>query len=744
MARKKKRQKRTKRHSRAPLRVLVAKGNDAWQRGRREDALRSWEWAWQKGPSPQLAAALGELYFRRGVSFLIHAEGQDGLQGGLVDLEKAQTLMPDDWRPLYYMGVAHHLLGELEPAQALYQRVLEQKPNSRRAAYRIVLIALEQLCDPTQSQGWALLDKHQQVDLLAAWQLVNSQWTFRNKSKQIPLQADDVHPLWIGLSALNGWRPDKKGAKKALERAMSQENEDSPRFRLAQVHMGSLLWPDEPLAAAHHWVNAAGLGVPKWVDQNQAVGAELLARRALDSGDIDAAFSWACIALDHDPDRSVYQEVMGYVEFHLGNHAAQEDCWDEAVTHWTEAYQLGCKELGLVHNLALGYERLEQWTEAASAWRTFLRRRPRRADAPNALSLQQEIKVRRHIASLFWRAGEEKAALQFYRQALDAQPKDESNAQLRVELADLLASHDRWRQAEQTLREGLRHHPNHSQLLQALGLLYEEQEQGKQAQETWAQLLKIAPDHPIAREHMANRFTQQAWDLERKGHFGKARALYMRAIEYAPQDTSIKLDLADMHHQRGEQDEVTRLVEEILAQSPNSPQVIEAIIRFWVSHDESERADSLLRQAQGSPEERAELYAIVGMGYGQVDQEEKCEALIRQAVQIGQVPHLTTMRVAFALLQNDVYTPAVILLEQSLYELPGEPIASLLLATALALQGKQGRSRQVLKDARYVSRRMGDREAVSMLDDLESMIKSDPAAMLALLELLGLIDEISS
>ena len=130
------------------------------------------------------------------------------------------------------------------------------------------------------------------------------------------------------------------------------------------------------------------------------------------------------------------------------------------------------------------------------------------------------------------------------------------------------------------------------------------------------------------------------------------------------------------------------------------------------------------------------------MGYSQTDQAEKCEILIRQAVQIGQVPHLTAVRAALALLQNGIYAPVVLLLEQSLYELPGETIASLLLATGLALQGKQGRTRQVLKEARYISRQIGDREAVSMLEDFESMIKSEPAVMLALLEVIGLIDEI--
>ena len=706
-----------------------------------EDALRMWNQAMAKRPSPQLAAALSEVHFRRGVRALVRAQDCDSVLKSLADLERVRTLAPDDWRPLYYMGVAHHLLGDLEQAQVLYRQVLDRNPNSRRTAYRIALAALERRHDPAQSQGWALLDERQQADLLAGWRLLTK------KGRQAFSRADGApavdggHPLWVGLAVLDGRRPDKKRAKEALERAMGRENEDAPRFRLAQAYMGALLWPDDPSAAARHWDRAARKGVPSWMSQNHAVGAELLARCALESGDADTAYSYARIALDYDPDRPVYREVMGYVKFHLGNCAARQDRWDEAVEQWTQAYQLGCKELGLVHNLALGHERLERWTEAVSAWREFLRRRPRRADAPGALSPQQEIQARRHIASLYWRVGREKEAVRFYRQVLSSQPEDESNAGLRVELADLLASHDRWRKAEQTLHEGLKHHPNHPQLLQALGLLYEEQHRGTQAQEVWEQLLEVAPDHPIARDNMADHLARRAWSLEEGGKFDQARVHYERAIEYAPQNVGLKLDLADLYYQYDKRDEAIHLVEEAMARSPNDPSVLDAVVRFWISHDEIQQADGLLQEAEGSSEGRAGLCATVGMAYCLAGQEEKGEALILQAVRIGTVPHLTAIKVAVTLLRQEMYALAVTLLEQCLYEFPGEPVASIALTTAYVLQGKRGRARQVMKEARYIARQMSDRESASMLEDMEDVIKSAPASALALLELIGQADE---
>lgn len=742
MAHRKKRRKSTKRQSSAPWHVLVSKANDAWERGQEKEALRSWERAWQIKPSPQLAAALGELYFRRGVSLLIDAEDRESLQGGLADLEQAQTLTPDDTRLRYYLGLAHHLLGELDQAQAFYGQALEQEPYRRRAARQIALIALEQGRDPSASPGWSLLEGDQQADLMAAQQLLKPRRTFAISSNQELADEDDLHPLWTALSVLGGRRVNKAKARDALEGAMVKERDGAPRFRLAQLYLGNLLWPDEPLAAARHWVDAAREGAPTWAERNQAVGADLLAGYALDAGDLDAALSLARTALDHDPDQSVYREVMGHVECHLGNQAAQEDRWDEALQHWEKAYRLGYWDLSLVHNQALGYEQLERWADAAAAWREFLRRRPRRADHPRALSLHQETLVRRQIASLYLRAGDETEALQFYRQALDAQPEDESNAQLRIELANLMASHGRWWQAERVLQEGLRHHPDQVQLLEQLGLLYQKLEQEKQAQATWERVLKVAPEHPMAREQMAIRLTHRAWNHENVEQYDEAEALYLQALEYAPQDMGIKLDLADMYHVRGTHDEAARVIDEILAQSPNDPQVIESVICFWVSHDASTRADALLEQAQGDPDERAGLYALVGMSYCQAEQEQKCAALIQQAVQIGQVPHLTALQVSHTLLKHDLVSPAVTLLEQCLHEFPGEPVASLLLATAFAMEGQQGRAREVFRRARIAARQMGDREALPMLDEMESTVNSEPGLVLALLDLMGIIHEI--
>jgi tetratricopeptide (TPR) repeat protein len=232
---------------------------------------------WKKKPSPELATALGELYFRRGVRAVTgNPQDDDAFLSGIADLERAGELLSGDERPLYHLGLAHHRRDDLREAQAFYQRVLELRPDHRRAAYHLALTALEQQSDPAQSLGWTTLTSDQQADVQAAWYLLGKQ------SKRLR-EADDLHPTWTALTALDGWRADKRRAREKLDQVLAREDDDAPRSRLARIYLGNLLWSDDPSTAARYWYSAVGGSTekvhpaPAWTERNRAVGADFLA-----------------------------------------------------------------------------------------------------------------------------------------------------------------------------------------------------------------------------------------------------------------------------------------------------------------------------------------------------------------------------------------------------------------------------------------------------------------------------------
>ena len=78
-------------------------------------------------------------------------------------------------------------------------------------------------------------------------------------------------------------------------------------------------------------------------------------------------------------------EIAGIAYFNLGYEAAQNNQWAIAAPHFRAANQL-IKSRQLFQNLALAEEALQNWLPAADAWREMIRRRPRKADHPDALS----------------------------------------------------------------------------------------------------------------------------------------------------------------------------------------------------------------------------------------------------------------------------------------------------------------------------------------------------------------------
>ncbi|MEA3338974.1 MAG: tetratricopeptide repeat protein [Chloroflexota bacterium] len=758
--------------------------------------MRLWRRAWDKSPSSELATALGELLFQRGTcAIATNLPGDDAFLSGMAELERAGELFSDDERPFYYLGLAHHRLNDLEGARSFYLRVLELEPNHRRAAYHLALTALERENDPTQSQGWTLLSADQQADLQAAWHLLNKQ------SKRLR-STGDVHSLWTALAELDSWRTDREEVREKLNRILEQKDRDAPRARLARAYLGNLLWPDDPAAAAHHWDNIMAnstarvkvAALPAWVEHNRVVGADFLAGQILkDTSDSHAALPFARIALDYAPDQKPYQEVMGHIHLAWGNEIASQEQWDQAVEHWETARRLTEESHVLYHNLALGYEHLEQWRDAADTWREYLGCLPRRTTAPGALTPVQEGRVRRHVASLYRRAGNRRAAFRFYAQALQAPLADEDSVRLHQEFAELLAYHRRWRRAERVLRRGIKQHPDHFDLFQSLGLLYERRKRDKKAQRVWEQALGSFSHDDFVREQLVRCLVRRAdskmskflsaigYTLRRKARlteekgletpkrsvisiipramgFGirksidavyrkrlnDATTLYQEALEYAPRDNKIKFGLADLYQRSYHADQAASLIDEILEHDSNSPTLLSDAVSFWLTNGEDERADSLLQRADGwDLEQRAALYVSVGAEYYRANRPEQGERLLQQALGIGQVRPTVVIPAAILLLHEEKYRLVIQLLNQTRkHPPPSKYITSLLLALAHTFLGKHEQARKIMGQARHTARRNKDSEFVFMLRELSHIMKKNPDETLEMLDTIILDTEL--
>ena len=200
-------------------------------------------------------------------------------------------------------------------------------------------------------------------------------------------------------------------------------------------------------------------------------------------------------------------ETGSLAYYHLGYEAAQAGKWSLAAQHWRKANDLDANRY-LAQNLALAEEALENWVNAAEAWREMVRRRPRKEDHPDYLTDAQVAALWNHAAECYEHtelAGEVETCL---RNAIKYAPDDTA---LRLRLADVLLNQQRGDAAETQLTEIMALEPQNVEALVRLGRLYEEW-WDRDPMAIWRQVLAVNPTHPEAREALADDYVKMVSD----------------------------------------------------------------------------------------------------------------------------------------------------------------------------------------------------------------------------------------
>lgn len=92
--------------------------------------------------------------------------------------------------------------------------------------------------------------------------------------------------------------------------------------------------------------------------------ADSAARRALKRGDLDKAVELWQEALEEEPDNAVRRRWLVHALSRRGARLWEADDPEGAVSCWSEARRRDVSSLELLHNLAIGFERLGRWADA--------------------------------------------------------------------------------------------------------------------------------------------------------------------------------------------------------------------------------------------------------------------------------------------------------------------------------------------------------------------------------------------
>jgi tetratricopeptide (TPR) repeat protein len=478
-------------------------GMQAFNRGDYNGAILAWTNALRAAPSGVIERALAEAYFRRACLNWRKASEQV-----LSDLQNACDLLPGDAVYVYYRGLAHHRQGDTLEAVRLYRESVKLDPYTyARTAYMLCLALAESGDDPGADPVWELL----------------------TPAQRSRLQGDDS-VLSGALAQLAAG--DFEDAEEPLHRALAASR------GIAHYYLGVIARQrgdaEEALA---RWLSARAAGFDTPALRKNLLAAYI--ERANAQADVPELADTVRAGLRLASDSPILLKLKYRAEFLAGNRAAESGDWRGALTHWQAAQRsAGTPPVReLLGNIALAYEQLERWTEAADAWRELLRRRPRRGE--NAWSPQHIAQLWRHVDSLYARAGMLNKSVAMLRYAIKAQPDDLA---LRLALVKRHMENQDWRGAQSAALRVLELAPGHPEA----GALYAQAlDMGNDLDlmiEAWEKVATTGDKQfvALARQRLVALYMERGDFYQSIDDHKAVMEDYARALALAPDDAALK------------------------------------------------------------------------------------------------------------------------------------------------------------------------------------------------------------
>ncbi len=723
-------------------------GLRALNAGRYAAAIETWQQL--DLADPALRAALAEAHFRQAVSLETGPAAVDHLR-------QAIHLAPGDPIYTYHLGLALHKQGQIAEALDAYRHAVTNGLAQPGSGQTIGLAALE--LDPhvdlATVPGVSIEDR-QALGPAIAWL----------RAAASPSGDGDLYEPGEASAA--------QGMLLALERLAAGEAAEAQRM-LSRVEdkaltpeAGARRWYYLGVAAAQRgdteravkaWERALRMdpGLTRASDNLAAIHAQEAAARA-ESADWDAVLQSALAGLDASPGNSALSVMAVRAIDELARAVAQADDWPTAVDYWEQARWIvsASNSTGsprpILHNLALAYEAIEDWDEAAEAWRAMLRTKPRKRTL-EYFSDDHWAWVRKRAVACYKEAGNIQDAIGVLRQVLKADPDD---VDVQFDLANALASNEQEVAAINELIRLLERHPQHVPAMVFLAELYAEQNVWYAVEEWLERALQIEPDNPELRKHMTHSLLQHAaqmgyWDV------AVARAFCEKALQYTPDDHRIYLQLAALEYDANHRKEAYGYLARALDLSAGNPEIIPQIFHLWIVMDRVDEARNLLAQVEANGPLSVDAYVrcsiislekafpppadfglstLFGPSALEAQEERKAdpellalgEELLERATALGlEVIHLRQIVMATAFKAPHIAIPyARRLMERT----PDDVMARVLLAVSLVLEKQHREARRLLQQAERQARKQGDLDMAYDLKQIQEFVSDPRFAML--------------
>ncbi len=584
--------------------ALRRNGQRAFDRSDYAGAIAAWEQAAQRTSQARhktrLAPALAEAYFRRGLNQL-YGRTRD-LEAGLSDLGEAVSLQPGDPCYVHHLGLAAHRQGDLDRAIDAYRIARQDERFAARAAYPLALALLASGEDVSADPVWDELSAEERA-------MLGQARAFRRRPYAL---SSDAPLLWQALAVLDaGLHSGRTGgveqARLLLQQflALGQETASLlPGDRLEQgvayYYLGVIAaregdWQE----AGQQWGSAHVAGWDSlWLQANLAELYHRIAEGRLSAGDAEGALDAAIEADRHIESNKRLDALFSHAYQRLAYDAVSAGDWEQALDYWEDASEVGGSSFRLAYNRALAYERLEDYVAAGEFWREALRRRPRRADHPDAISDEQVARLWRRAAEAYHKAGDFDEAVNVYRLALKWNPDD---LDTRMVLAEGLIDDGRLQAAENELHRILERDPDNVPALLRVGEVILEIDRWWDrygAVRSWERALELEPENAEARQNLVEFYRDEANNRLYWGEVLDAIKLYRQALDHQPESGRTLAALGRCFFFLNDAEVAHSHVERALENAGGDLEVYGDVIQIWLEQSDGDRAWQVVSRAE--------------------------------------------------------------------------------------------------------------------------------------------------
>ncbi len=693
-------------------------GLHAFKRGTYEPAIASWQKVLgdkSYTPNAALEAALAEANFRAGQRLL-----WENPDAALTHLISAATLQKQDALYAYHVGLAYQRQKQFAEAIQWLETALSHDPKFGRAAYILAIALTYSGKDPAKYAAWNLLTPAQQAHITHAadQDVLSSAFHLLEKD-----QWEQAAPhLAQAVQETPGMPAAARGVAFYYQGVSKQRQKDSE-------------------GAVADWRKASELGLDTpSLQQNLSVSYLPSVERAIAADNWDTALAEVERALKTIPENKRLRDLYGYIKLQQGYKSAMQGRWQDALQSWQAISGLsGPNARNLAINLAIAFEKLEHFEQAADAWRDFVKRRARTQDSENWLSSEQVSRLWARISSLYQKAGKPDEAVTTLQTAIKYQ---EDDADMRVRLAHAYAEAERFEAAHNEVGRALKLAPEHIGAL----VLHAELSEFSPLRADWQRHIDDEPGitewkavlvakdeayNSVAREHLTDLYHKQISRAEYFGMEAKVTETFKEAVTILADDPVFRAEFIEMlllDHE--DVDEATKQIAQL---DLTNEEALVIVAAAWIAAESPTEAAALIQKADALKSLTSHFFTELGGVMLEIEKDDEAaryfdEALLRAASDPEQ-------RIQIRLEMADHYLEAkneakgLSLIDQVLKEQRG--FAPALMLRGLYYAGKQDTKAALkdLTDAEKWARNNNEPELVEAIRQMKMMLSSPFGSM---------------